>query len=403
METELDIFKGASIKRQAMAMRQWLVDIRRDLHRNPELGLEENRTAGEIERHLAALGIESARTGTAVVGLLRGGRPGKTAALRADIDALPIREETGLDFASCRDGLMHACGHDAHAAILLGAARWFSEHRVDVSGNVKFLFQPAEETSGGAQTMIDHGCLENPRVDAVFGLHVMPYLPVGKIEIKKGALNGCSTTLMITIRGKGGHGAYPESAIDAILIAAQVVSALNTLVSRCVSPLESAVLSVGTIAGGTRSNIIADEVKMSATLRSTDDSVRDMLVGKARSMVEGISAANGGEGSLDVSYGYAALINHDEAVDLVSSAAQDVLGKDCVVWKEKPSMGVEDFSFFLKERMGAFYHLGCGGSCREPNAPLHSGKFSLDEDCLPLGVAIQVRTVLEFFGKPDRG
>ncbi len=396
MKAENDIFSGASIKAETLSMRQWLVDIRRDLHRNPEPGLEEFRTAGEIERRLAELGIESTRAGTAVVGLLWGGMEGKTAALRADIDALPVNEETGLDFASVRGGFMHACGHDAHTAILLGAARWFSAHRKSIAGNVKFLFQPAEETSGGAQTMIAQGCLENPRVDAIFGLHVMPYLPVGKIEIKYGALNGCSTTLAITIRGKGGHGAYPESGVDAILIAAAVISALNTLVSRCVSPLDSAVLSIGTIAGGTRSNIIADEVKMSATLRSTDDRVRDLLVDKTRAMVEGISASYGGSACLEVSYGYAALVNHEEGVDMVSAAAQDVLGKDSVVWKEKPSMGVEDFSFFLKERMGAFYHLGCGGGIPGESAPLHSGKFLLEEDCLPLGVAMQVRTVLEF-------
>ena len=186
---------NAEIVKQTLAVRPWLVEIRREIHMNPELGLEETGTAGFIETKLAELGIEHARTGTAVVGLVRGARPGRTVALRADIDALPIREATGAAYASRRDGLMHACGHDAHTTILLGAARWFAEHRADFEGNVKLLFQPAEETVGGAETMIANGCMENPHVDYVLGLHVMPYLPVGHIETRKGALNGSSTEL----------------------------------------------------------------------------------------------------------------------------------------------------------------------------------------------------------------
>lgn len=375
-------------------MQDWLSEVRRDFHRNPELSDREDRTADEILRRLGDLGIPARRTGTAVVGLVDGCRPGKTVALRADIDALPVREESGAPYASVRDGVMHACGHDAHAAVLLGAARWFSEHRADFPGAVKLLFQPAEETVGGAQRMIADGCLENPRVDYVLGLHVMPYLDAGAVEMKKGVLNGSSATLSIRVRGKSAHAAYPETGIDAVLIAAHIVTALHALVSRYVSPLESAVLTIGTIAGGERTNILANEVSLGATLRTTDDGIRDLLVDRIKSVVEGISASFGGAGVLEVSYGYVALVNDDACVDTAAAAAREALGPDAVVWKEKPSLGVEDFAYFLRERPGAFYHLGCGSSARGITAPLHSPRFDIDEACLPLGVAVQAATAL---------
>lgn len=388
----------SKLMEEAQAMKPWLVTLRREFHAWPELGLEEHKTAARIEQALDELGVEHSRHGTAVVGLIRGALPGPTVALRADMDALPIQETTGLDFSSQVNGVMHACGHDAHVTIGLGAARWFAEHRSTLPGNIKLLFQPAEETVGGADTMIKAGCMENPKVDFVLGLHVMPYLPVGRVETKKGALNGCSTTLKGIVHGKGGHGAYPESAIDAIYIAAQVIVGLNALVSRYVSPLESAVITVGTIKGGTRSNIVADEVHFTATLRTTSDETRDALVDRARSVVEGVSAAFGGSGELDVSYGYAALVNHDMAVDIVAQAAAELLGPTSLVWKDKPSMGVEDFSFFIKETPGAFYHLGCGMPGNDKPAPLHNAGFYLNEDCLPVGVAMQVAAALIYLG-----
>ncbi len=383
----------------AWDIRPWLVEIRRTLHRHPELGYAETRTADLICSRLAEMGVEYARTGTAVVGLIRGARPGRTVALRADIDALPIKEETGAEYASEVDGVMHACGHDAHTTILLGVARWFSERRGDLVGNVKLLFQPAEETDGGAEIMIRDGCMEDPRVDYVLGLHVMPYLPVGRIETKKGALNGCSTDLDFTIRGKSCHAAYPERGVDAIMIAAHVVTALHSLVSRYVSPLEAAVLTIGAIHGGAVSNIVADEVTMKSTLRTTSDGTRDMLIGRARAVAEGVAASFGGSATVDVRYGYAALINDPDIVDLIASVADEILEPGKVDWKEKPSMGVEDFSFFCRERPGAFYHLGCGNAERGVVAPIHSSTFDIDEDCLPLGVAMQVACVLRLLEK----
>ncbi|PKL07810.1 MAG: amidohydrolase [Spirochaetae bacterium HGW-Spirochaetae-7] len=383
----------------ARRMSAWLVEIRRSIHMYPELGLEETVTADLIEARLTGMGVEHARAGTAVVGLVSGARQGKTVALRADIDALPMLEATGVEYASKRAGLMHACGHDAHATILLGAARWFAEHRAEIAGNVKLLFQPAEETVGGAETMIAGGCMENPHVDYVLGLHVMPYLPVGRIETRKGALNGSSTLIDIVIRGKSCHAAYPETGVDAIMIAGQVVTALQSLVSRYASPLDAAVLTIGTIEGGTVRNIVADEVRMKATLRTTDDSVRDKLLDRAKALVEGLASSFGGSGAVDIGYGYKALVNDPEVVDVVAAAADEILGPGSVAWKEKPSMGVEDFSFFCGARAGAFYHLGCGNEARGIVSPLHSAGFDIDEACLPLGVAMQVAATLRLLEK----
>ena len=388
-----------AILAEAQRMKDWLVALRRELHRVPEPGWEEFETAALIERELKFLGLPYERRGTSVVALVEGrggGGTRPTVALRADMDGLPVTEPAGKPYASAKPGFMHACGHDAHVAIALGAARFFAARRDELPGNVKILFQPAEETDGGAERMIAEGCMENPKVDFVLGLHVMPYLPVGRIETKKGSLNGSSTTLKATIRGKGGHGAYPESAIDAVLVGSQAIVALNTLVSRYVSPLDSAVITVGRAQGGTRSNIVAEEFGFSATLRTTSDALRDLLVERARAVVEHVAAAYGAEGRLEVSYGYAALVNHDRAVELVARAAEEILGPGSVEWKEKPSMGVEDFSFFIKDTPGAFYHLGCGDAERGRRGPLHSPDFELDEACLPLGVAMQAAATLVY-------
>jgi len=381
---------------EARALRSWIVDVRRRLHMNPELGLEEHETADAIEDWLAELGIERTRKGTAIVGLLRGARPGRTVALRADIDALPIQEEGGAEYRSRKDGVMHACGHDAHAAIQLGAARILAGMKDQLAGNVKLLFQPAEETDGGAEAMIREGCLEDPHVDRVYGLHVMSYLPVGFVELKKGVLCGSSATLTLRVQGRSAHGAYPETGIDAVLIAANVVLSLNTLVSRYVSPLEQAVLTIGTIHGGVTSNILASQVEMKATLRTTSDEVRGTLVERIRAIVEGIPPTFGGSGELEVSYGYEALVNRDEAVDEVRAMAEALLGADRITWKERPSMGVEDFSFLVKARAGAFYHLGCGNPDKGITAPAHSSTFDIDEDCLVLGAAMQAGLAMAY-------
>ena len=373
----------------ARGMKPWLVEIRRHLHRNPELGLEERDTADAIQGWLQELGIESQRQGTAVIGLIRGAKPGRTVALRADMDALPIHEEGHAAYRSQKDGLMHACGHDAHVAIQLGAAKVLQGACGGLRGNVKLLFQPAEETDGGALAMIRAGCLEDPRVDRVYGLHVMPSLPVGSVELKKGVLMGSSTTLSLRISGRSSHGAYPETGIDAVLIAANVVLSLHALVGRCVSPLEEVVLTIGTIQGGVTSNIVADLVELKATLRTTSHTVRDAFLERIRTLVEDLPKAFGGSGELTIRHGYEALVNHDQAVDAIEATVRELLGSERIAWKEKPSLGVEDFAYFLKERAGAYYNLGCGNEAAGVTAPLHSSRFDIDEDCLVIGTAMQ--------------
>lgn len=390
---------GAELLAAAAGLKPWLSGIRRHLHRCPELGLEERDTATAIEGWLQELGVETHRQGTAVVGLLRGAGPGRTVALRADMDALPIQEEGTHEYRSQRAGCMHACGHDAHMAIQLGAARLLLEQRAPFLGHVKLLFQPAEESVGGARTMVAEGCLEDPHVDRIYGLHVMPYLPVGSVELKRGVLMGSSTSLHLRISGRSAHGAYPETGIDAVLIAAHVVLALHGLVSRAVSPLEEVVLSLGTIQGGTAANILADRVELRATLRTTSRSVREAFLERIRAAVEGIPAALGGSGSMEVRPGYEAVVNHEAAMDEVEGVARDLLGAGRIQWKAKPSLGVEDFSCFLQERVGAYYHLGCGNEAAGIAAPLHNARFDLDEDCLAIGAAMQAALALRFLGE----
>lgn len=393
---------GQGLLAEARELLSRLVGLRRDFHAHPELGLEETRTADRVQEELAALGIPSERRGTAVVGLIEGAAPGPCVALRADMDALPIEEPESRPWRSTAPGKMHACGHDAHTTIQLGAARLLAARRGSLRGSVKLLFQPAEETVGGAADMVAAGCLESPRVERVYGLHVMPYLPVGAVETRRGALNGCSATLKVEVTGKGAHGAYPETGIDAVLAAANVVMSLNALIGRSLSPLEDAVLSVGVIEGGSASNIIAEKVRLRATLRATSDATRAALIDKARTMAEGIASGYGASAVLEASLGYAALVNHDAAVDEIAAVAAELLGPEALRWKAKPSLGVEDFSYFIEKVPGAFYHLGCGNEAKGVVAPLHSAAFDIDEDCLPIGAALQARLALrhlEFGGE----
>jgi len=379
-----------------------LIRYRRDLHRIPEVGLEEHKTADYICSLLKEHKIDFTRKETAVIALIRGDNEGPCLALRADIDGLPIDEETGLDFASQHRGMMHACGHDGHTAIALGAAIWLKKNSSLFNGTVKVLFQPAEETVGGAGIMVKDGALRNPSVERIFGLHLMPYMRPGQIEIKKGPLNGSSTELQISVRGKSGHGAYPESGIDAILMASHVLTGIQSLVSRRVSPLAQAVISFGVIQGGKANNIIAEEVTIKGTMRTTDNALRDSLLEQLRILVESTCSAHGGKGVLEFSYSYPALINDNEETERIATLGEIMLGKENVLEKELPSMGVEDFSYFLNETRGAFYHLGCGPDGGK-GAALHSSCFDMDEKCLAYGAALQTALVLDALNNPDKG
>ena len=377
------------------AQKNWMVDIRRRLHRIPERGFAEVKTQRVIMETLNALGIPYTTERTWVVGVIEGGLPGEVVALRADMDALPLEEPEGLPFRSEHPGMMHACGHDAHMTMVLGAAKVLMGMRDRLPGTVKLLFQPAEETDGGAEPMVQRGVMENPHVDRVYGLHVQPYLPVGVIETRAGTLNASTDDVELTIHGRSSHGAYPESGADAIVCAAQVITSLQTLVSRNVSPLASAVLSLGMISGGTAGNIICDRVSLRGTLRTANGEIRAMMKRRIAEVASGVAAAMGCTAEVCITSGYAALVNDEAEAGRVMRVGARLLGEKNVVRKAAPSMGGEDFSFFCERVPGAFFHLGCVKKEDMPAPLLHSRDFHLDEDCLTVGAMMHVALVLD--------
>lgn len=368
-----------TLLQQAEEILPWLVEVRRDFHAYPEFGMEEFRTKDKICEYLDKIGIpyEAGIANTGVVGLIKGAQNGKTVALRADMDALPILEQNEIPYKSTIDGKMHACGHDAHMTVLLGAAKLLHQHKHLLKGNVKLLFQPAEETVGGAEPMIKEGALENPKVDAVFGLHVDTDIPVGKIGVKYGQMNASSDTITITVKGKNAHGAYAYMGKDAIVIAAQVINALQTIVSRGVDARESAVVSIGTIHGGTQGNIVADEVKLVGTVRTLTPEIRRSVLQKLEETVTYVAKGMGGEAVLTVEPGYTSLINDDEMVDIVRASGEALIGEENVKLITKPSLGVRN-----EER----------GIVHDVHTPL----FNIDENSLKIGVAMQVWNVFRY-------
>ncbi len=373
-----------------------LINIRRHLHMYPELSLSEYKTAEKIEEYLSAWNIPCERIAeTGVLVVLEGNRPGKVVAIRADIDALPIEEVQDRPYRSKNDGVMHACGHDVHATVLLGAAKAFKMMEGDFDGTVKFFFQPAEEASGGAKRMIQAGCMDNPKVDHVIGLHVMPQIETGKFEFGYNAFCAMSCAVKIKIKGKSGHAAKPCQAVDAVSIAGQVITNLNMIVSRNVSPLDSVVLTFGSIHGGTKSNIIADEVILDGTLRTLSQEMKDVVAKKINDVANHVASAHGASVEVIIEEGYPALINDKTVVENIIDVASDLVGVDNVQMISAPSMGGEDFSFFSNQVPSAFYNIGCGNIEKGITASLHNNAFDVDETCIPLGVKMQVKSALE--------
>lgn len=373
-----------------------MVVWRRDFHQHPELGHEEFRTSAIVADHLMRLGIElkTGVGGTGVVGLLRGAQPGPTFLLRADMDALPIPEaEKGIDYGSNYDGKAHLCGHDAHTSMLMGAAQLLAERGVP-SGQIKFMFQPAEETLSGAPAMIADGVLEHPRVDAAAALHITPANAVGQVSVVQGPAWAASNALRIRIIGRGGHAAAPHLTVDSVPIAAQVISALQQIASRQVNPLDSVVVTIGKISGGYARNIIAPEVELLGTVRTLNPAVRSQMKDRIEAIVRGVTAAFGASYELEFDDGSPVLVNDNGMTELLVRTSDELLGEGRLV-PCTTSMGSEDFAFVAERVPSVMFRLGTN-SGESTAYPLHHPSFNLDEDALPYGAAMLAATALSY-------
>lgn len=389
------------IASMAQAMAGELVQIRRDLHRWPELSFQESKTSAYIQKKLSEYGIEfqAGVAGTGVIALIRGGKQGKTILIRADMDALPILEQNPAPYRSQNEGVMHACGHDAHVACLLGAAKILKAIAGELCGNVKLMFQPGEETTGGALPMINEGLLEDPAVDAAIALHVESSFDCGKIVLKPGPVMASPDEFNITIKGKGGHGALPHKAVDPILTGAKIVEAVQSISARSIEATEPVVVSVCGFSAGSSYNIIPDTAKLVGTARSVCGETRKKLKALLERIVSGICMAMGAEYELDYRYMFPPLINDEAMIKLVETVAQDLYGQDSVVHLRAPFMGGDDFAYVAEKVPASYFHLGCGNKQKGITHPWHSSSFDIDEDCLPVGAGILAAAAAEYLGR----
>lgn len=372
-----------------------VISLRRDFHMHPELGFEELRTSRIVADRLKALGYE-VRTGvgqTGVVGILRTNKPGRTILLRADMDGLPVHEESGVGFASQERGKMHACGHDGHMAILLGAAQMIMERRDLLVGTLVLCFQPAEEGKGGAKAMIDAGVLEDPHVDKVYGLHLASLHPVGVVAVRPGPVMASSDSIEITIRARGGHGAAPHQTVDPILTAAQFITSVQSVVSRNVDPIQPAVVTIGSLHGGTIHNVIPDDVSMLGTVRAFDPAVRDQMKPRIEAVLKGCCDSAGAAYDYDYLWRYPVTVNNAAEAAYVADLAARTLGAARSVEFER-TMGAEDFSFMLEQRPGCFFFIGAQSGPATAVAH-HNAKFAIDERCLETGVQMMTALALD--------
>lgn len=365
---------------------------RRHFHMHPELSMEEVETAAYVERHLRELDLDEIRTGvgkTGVLGTLKGGRPGPVTLLRADIDALPVTEAAESEYKSTKPGVMHACGHDAHIAILLSAAKELARRRKEVPGTLVFCFQPGEEGYAGNKLMIEDGALENPHVDRCFALHVFSGLEVGKIGVRDGAFFASSDEFHLTIRGKGGHGAMPERTIDPIVAGAHFVTMLQTIVSREIAPKDPAAFTVGKFHAGSTFNVIPNEAEMEGTVRSFDHGIRESMPERMERILRGLAEAMRVEYDMKYRYGYPPTVNDGAMNEIVREVGEKVLGHDNVVYPHDIVMWAEDMAFMLQERPGAYFLVGARGP-EKGTFPQHSASYDIDERALEVGFKMMV-------------
>ncbi|MCS6783005.1 MAG: M20 family metallopeptidase [Gloeomargarita sp. SKYBB_i_bin120] len=387
-----------NVRPEIRALQPWLVEWRRAIHRRPELGFQEVQTAARVTQLLRQWGYQP-QTGiaqTGVMAVLEGGRPGPVLALRADMDALPIQELNEVPYCSEIDGVMHACGHDGHTAILLGVAYYLAQHRHHWRGTVKLLFQPAEEGPGGAKPMIEAGVLENPPVEAIFGLHLWNDLPAGTVGVRSGPLMAASDFFSCRIQGRGGHGAKPEQTIDALVIGAQVVVALQTVVARQVNPLEPVVVTVGEFHAGSARNVIADQAYLGGTVRYFQPDLAPVLPQKLEAIVRGICTAYGAQYTWQYDYLYPPLVNDPAMADLVRAVAEQVVEPALGVVPNCQTLGGEDMAFFLQQVPGCYFFLGSANPAKGLDFPHHHPRFDFDESVLSLGVELLVRCLEQY-------
>jgi amidohydrolase len=372
-----------------------VVALRRDFHAHPELGFEEVRTAGIVADRLKRLGYE-VRTGvgqTGVVGVLRTKKPGKTILLRADMDCLPILEQSGVEFASTSPGKMHACGHDGHTAILLGAAQMIAARAEQLCGTIVLCFQPAEEGKGGARAMIEDRLLDEPHVDRVYGLHLTSLYPSGQVLVRPGPVMASSDSIDVRIRGRGGHGAAPHQTVDPILTSAHFIALVQSVVSRQVDPIEPAVVTIGSIHGGTIHNVIPDSVELLGTVRAFSEAERAQMKPRIEAILSGCCAAHGASYDYHYLERYPVTVNDAQQAEYVRGLALRTVGPERTA-ELSLTMGAEDFSFMLRARPGCFFFLGSQSDARTA-VPHHNARFAIDEACLPTGVRMMVALALD--------
>lgn len=381
-----------NLRPELINLKSQLVACRHYLHQNPELSTEEYETQAYILQFLEAEGIECTKMGdTGVIGTITGAKAGKVIALRADMDALPVMEQTGANFCSKKEGVMHACGHDGHMAILLFAAKLINQNKSSLKGAVRLIFQPAEENIGGAERMIEEGCLNNPTVEEIYGLHLWGAYPTGEVRTKSGPIMATNNEIRITITGKSGHGAMPHQGIDSITVTAHFLSAIQTIVSRNTSPFASSVVTFGTIEGGTAPNVIAPSVKLRGTIRSMSDADKALLVKRIDEILKGTCQAFACSGELEVvkEGAYITLVNDREKTEKVLRLACELVGEQNV--GEAYTMGAEDFSYYAKAVPACYFFVGAGNEEKGIIYPQHHSKFDLDDDALLIGTEMLLR------------
>lgn len=397
--------RDQQIAQTVESLRQQLITQRRDFHMHPELSNREERTARVVAERLRALGLE-VKTNVArhgIIALLRGAKPGPVVAVRADMDALPIQETIDVPYRSQNPGVKHACGHDVHMTVQLGVAEVLSRMKDQIAGTVKFIFQPAEEGApsgeeGGARLMVKEGVLENPRPQAIFGLHTMPSIEAGQIAYHSGPAMASSDRLLITIRGKKSHGAQPHLGIDAVVVASECVLALQTIRSRRIDPLEPLVITIGTIKGGDRNNIIADEVRMEGTMRALSEDVRKRAQELIRETLAGVTSGYGAEFDLKFDGPNPVTYNEPALVAETLPSIRRVIGEANLI-TPKPFMPAEDFSYYQKVVPGFFYFLGVGNKAKGITAAWHTAEFDVDEESLIVGVKVMANVLLDYLDR----